>query len=116
MIHWINAFFWVLAISARRYTLREFPPLVRGTVDPTITEVLFNEYLPEVARSLTYISARLLAVPKVFTKQPAGWRLFVEAIVEYRPVSPNFYDGLKVQEVIDAAIESDKNGCWVSLR
>jgi predicted dehydrogenase len=51
----------------------------------------------------------------VFRKQPVGDRLFIDAILEDRPVTPDFYDGLKVQEVIDAAIESDRTGQWISL-
>lgn len=45
----------------------------------------------------------------VFTEQPAGDRLFIDAILEDRPVSPDFYDGLKVQEVIDAALRAHHN-------
>jgi predicted dehydrogenase len=51
-----------------------------------------------------------------YVKQAVGPRLFVEAILEDRPVSPDFYDGFKVQEVIEAVLESHQNGCWVSLR
>jgi predicted dehydrogenase len=51
-----------------------------------------------------------------FTKQSVGTRLFIDAILEHRTVSPNFYDGLKVQEVVDAAIESYHSGRWVSLQ
>ena len=51
----------------------------------------------------------------VFEQQAAGCRAFVDAILENRPLSPNFYDGLKVQEVIDAALESHRTGCTVSL-
>jgi predicted dehydrogenase len=71
---------------------------------------------------------RLLAVPDhirqnldiadfmdPFVKQSAGPRLFIDAILSDRPVSPDFYDGLKVQEVIDAALESHQSGSWVSL-
>jgi predicted dehydrogenase len=50
-----------------------------------------------------------------YAKQAAGPRLFIDAILEDRSISPNFYDGFKVQEVIDAALESHRNGCWVSL-
>jgi predicted dehydrogenase len=49
------------------------------------------------------------------TKQPIGDRLFVDAILDDLPVCPTFYDGLKVQEVIDAAILSDREGRWVTL-
>jgi predicted dehydrogenase len=52
---------------------------------------------------------------RVFTEQAAGSRLFVEAIVKDRPISPNFRDGLKVQEVIEAAMEADQRRCWISL-
>ncbi len=71
---------------------------------------------------------RLLAVPDQnrqnldqadfmdpFVKQSAGPRLFIDAILNDQAVSPNFYDGLKVQEVIDAALESHQSGTWVSL-
>jgi predicted dehydrogenase len=54
-------------------------------------------------------------VPGLFAKHSVGSRQFIEAIVEDQPVSPNFYDGFKVQEVVDAAIESHRSGCWVSL-
>jgi predicted dehydrogenase len=50
-----------------------------------------------------------------FATQPVGVRLFIDAVLEERPVSPNFYDGLKVQEVIDAALESHRSGCRVTL-
>jgi predicted dehydrogenase len=51
----------------------------------------------------------------LFCKQPVGGRLFVDAILENRPVSPSFLDGLKAQEVIDAALESHKSGRWITL-
>jgi predicted dehydrogenase len=50
-----------------------------------------------------------------FHDQPIGPRLFVDAIVEDRAVSPSFYEGLKAQEVIDAAFEAYRRGCWVTL-
>jgi predicted dehydrogenase len=64
----------------------------------------------EVKRSMPFDELK-----ELFVKQPVGVRQFIDAIIEDRPVSPNFYDGLKAQEVIDAAIESDRSGCWVSL-
>jgi predicted dehydrogenase len=51
----------------------------------------------------------------VFLTQPVGDRLFVDAILEGRQVSPSFYDGLKAQEVMDIAIRSHEQGVWVSL-
>lgn len=50
-----------------------------------------------------------------FVRQAAGPRLFVDAIMENQKVSPSFYDGFKVQEIIDAALESHQKGCRVSL-
>ena len=52
---------------------------------------------------------------QLFQKQLIGTRLFVDAIVKDLPVSPNFNDGLRIQEVIDAALESDAQGRWISL-
>ncbi len=51
----------------------------------------------------------------VFQKQSIGPRLFVDAILNDLPVSPNFYDGYKVQQVIEAAIESDRTDCAVTI-
>jgi predicted dehydrogenase len=44
-----------------------------------------------------------------------GDYLFIDCILEDRPASPSFFDGLKAQEVIDAANESNQAGRWVSL-
>lgn len=52
---------------------------------------------------------------RLFTTQSIGNRLFIDAIVEDRPASPNFYDAWKVQQVIDAAIVSDARGCWTEV-
>lgn len=41
--------------------------------------------------------------------------LFIDAIVEDRPILPNFHDGFKVQQVIDAALESHRTGCRIAL-
>lgn len=51
----------------------------------------------------------------VFESQPVGDRLLIDAILENRTVVPSFYDGLKTQEIIDAAIESDREGRWVPV-
>jgi predicted dehydrogenase len=50
-----------------------------------------------------------------FHDQSIGPRLFIDAIVENRAVSPSFYEGLKAQEVIDAAFEAHRRGCWITL-
>jgi predicted dehydrogenase len=51
----------------------------------------------------------------VFTRQSVGSRLFIDAILNDTPITPSFYDGLKVQEVIDAAIRSDRTGHWIMI-
>jgi predicted dehydrogenase len=44
-----------------------------------------------------------------------GSQMFIRAIVEDRPVSSDFAAGLKVVEIIDAAVEADRRGCWVTV-
>jgi predicted dehydrogenase len=51
----------------------------------------------------------------VFKKLPAGPRQFIEAILNDTAISPNFHDGYQVQRIIEAALESAKSGCAVSL-
>jgi predicted dehydrogenase len=43
----------------------------------------------------------------LFYKESIGPRAFIDAIIEDQPAVPSFYDGLKAQEVIDAALELD---------
>jgi predicted dehydrogenase len=56
------------------------------------------------------------ANPYHVISQFQGTYLFIDSILADRPVSPSFLDGLKAQEVIDAAKESHERGCWVSLQ
>jgi predicted dehydrogenase len=51
----------------------------------------------------------------VFTKQSAGARHFVDSILAGRPASPSFRDGALAQEVIDAALASQREERWVSV-
>ena len=51
----------------------------------------------------------------VFRSEPVGDRLFIEAIIEDRPIVPSFQDGAKVQAIIEAALESDRLGRWVEV-
>ena len=48
--------------------------------------------------------------------QSIGDRQFIDAILHDEPVTPGFEDGLNVQAVIDAALESQRRGCWVAVR
>jgi predicted dehydrogenase len=52
----------------------------------------------------------------VFTKQSAGTRSFIDAILANSPVTPTFYDGYKAQQVVEAALVSHKSGNWVTTR
>jgi predicted dehydrogenase len=51
-----------------------------------------------------------------FSRQSIGDRLFIDGIVEDHQVSPTFYDGWKVQQVIDAAIASHEQGRWITIQ
>ena len=44
-----------------------------------------------------------------------GPRHFIDAILNDTAISPNFHDGYQVQRVMEAALESAKSGCAVSL-
>ena len=50
-----------------------------------------------------------------YVKQSAGPRLFIDAIVEDRAAEPDFGVGVRVQEVVDAALQSHAEERWVSL-
>jgi len=50
-----------------------------------------------------------------FVNLSAGPRLFVDSIIEDRLATPNFYDGWKSQQVIDAAIASYEQGRWINI-
>ncbi len=52
---------------------------------------------------------------EIFLYQSIGDRLFIDSILEDRPIQPSFYDGLKAQEVIDAALLSHETGRWITL-
>ena len=53
---------------------------------------------------------------RLFTEQSVGTRLFIDGIVDDRPVSPGFYDGMRVQAVLEAAFEADRSGCRATVR
>jgi predicted dehydrogenase len=48
-------------------------------------------------------------------EQAAGCRAFIDAVLDDKSAYPNFYDGWRVQQVIDAALESNETGCRVSI-
>jgi predicted dehydrogenase len=51
----------------------------------------------------------------IYTTLPVGTRLFMDAIIEDRPVSPSFYDGWRAQQCVDAALTAHAEGRWVSV-
>jgi predicted dehydrogenase len=53
---------------------------------------------------------------EVFNRMPAGDRYFIDCILADRPVTPSLWDGVAVQEVMDAAIASHRTGQWVPVR
>jgi predicted dehydrogenase len=51
----------------------------------------------------------------VTTRHSVGDRAFIDAIVHDRPITPSFYDGWKVQQVIEAAFTAHDQGCAVTI-
>ena len=64
------------------------------------------EYWADVSRSDPW---------EVFTKQSAGCRAFIDAILENQLATPTFYDGYKAQQVMEAAIDSHSSSKWISI-
>jgi len=52
---------------------------------------------------------------QVFTKQSAGCRAFIDAILNDVPTTPTFYDGYKAQRVMEAVVEANDSGRWVAI-
>ena len=53
---------------------------------------------------------------EVFNRMPAGDRYFIDCILHNAPVTPNLWDGVAVQAVMDAAIESHRSGQWINVQ
>jgi len=54
-------------------------------------------------------------IAHLFSTEPIGDRLFIDAVLEGRQVEPSLHDGLEAQLVIDAAIRSHAEGRWVGV-
>ena len=52
----------------------------------------------------------------VYANLSVGPRLFIDSILAGQPIAPSFYDGVKAQEVIEAAFESNRTGRRVELK
>jgi predicted dehydrogenase len=50
----------------------------------------------------------------VFRKEGRMVHEFVHAVARNQPILPDFADGARVQQLLDAAIESAATGCWVT--
>ncbi|MEE8440371.1 MAG: Gfo/Idh/MocA family oxidoreductase [Spirochaetia bacterium] len=54
-------------------------------------------------------------IMEIIKKQPIGGYAFVDSILNNKVVPPSFYEGLKTQEIIDAAFRSDETNTLVTL-
>ncbi len=64
------------------------------------------EYLTDISQSDSW---------EVFFKQSAGCRAFIDAILKNHLVSPSFYDGYKAQQVMQAAMNSNRLAKWITI-
>lgn len=62
-----------------------------------------DEYLHGTQRNAPHYEQ----LARIFIEQAIGPRLFIDGILENRLVKPGFYEGMKVQEIIEAALESE---------
>jgi predicted dehydrogenase len=74
-----------------------------------------KEFQPLVLPDRVWGDAPRGDVLALFQRQSVADRLFVDAILADGPIAPSFWDGMKAQEVIAAAITSHQTGSWVSL-
>lgn len=51
----------------------------------------------------------------VFRTENLMVRQFVTAIAENQPVKPDFHDGARIQQIVDAGIVSNRERCWVDV-
>ena len=52
----------------------------------------------------------------MFIHQPIGGRLFVDSILDNQPVGPDFYDGWKTEQVVDAALAARDLGQRIDIQ
>jgi predicted dehydrogenase len=78
-----------------------------------------NDYAPTLVPIPARLVGEFLDMPDYYTPfRTCFTRMaaeFVSAIREDRPAAPNFHDGLRVQEVIDAVLKSAAEACWVTV-
>lgn len=78
-----------------------------------------NDQVPSLVPIPGRLSGEFLDMPDYYTPSRTCFTRmaaeFVSAIREDRPAAPNFHDGLRVQEVIDAVLRSAAEEGWVQL-
>jgi predicted dehydrogenase len=79
-----------------------------------------NDHEPTVVPIPERLTGEYLDMPDYYTPLRGCFsrmtREFVNAIREDRPAAPNFYDGLRVQRVIDAVLRSAEEERWVPVQ
>lgn len=71
--------------------------------------------LPEHLTESLDLSNEAALVRSLSTRRWFATQRFVEAVLGNTQPSGTFYDGMKVQEVLDAVVQSHRGGGWVNL-
>ena len=66
-------------------------------------------YTPLIERA-SYAGTDPNDVFAVFRRQSIGPRLFIDAILQDRSITPSFFDGHQVQRIVEAAMTSQRTG------
>jgi len=94
------------------FTTTEGPKLQMAKGDDPIQPIAIpEEYFMGIDQSQHFIPQ----FASMFTHQPIGCRLFIDAILEQQPVSPSFFDGWQAQLLIDAALAAHETAEWVAV-
>lgn len=54
-------------------------------------------------------------VDETFAHDSVGDRYFIDCVLNDQPVTPSLWDGVAAQAVIEAALESQRNGVWATV-
>ncbi len=86
---------------------------VRRRADPGWTELVIPADLSGTAGDHPAILGFPLLAP--LTNLPVGDRLFIDAVLGDNPAEPTFEDGWRAQQVVDAAVLSNRERRWISV-
>jgi len=83
--------------------------------DPPVSEIVGIRRGATAAEILTIPTASYAGtdpndVFAVFRRQSIGPRLFIDAILQDRSITPSFFDGHQVQRIVEAAMTSQRTG------